>query len=182
MVNRRHWFLCGYRGSGKSTLGRRLAEASGRPWVDLDESLVRRQGRTIADIFADGGEASFRAIESECLGEVTELELPHVVSLGGGTVLRHDNRERLATHGICIYLQVPIERLIRRIESDPATASQRPALTEKTLEDEVREMMSVRDPIYRQVADHVIRCGSRDAELIVVELLGLLGSADANLG
>src|SRR6266478_1936812 len=87
-------FLIGYRGSGKSTVAEILARELGRPWTDADALLEVRQGRTIAEIFAEDGEAGFRQIEAELLEELCRCK-QHIVATGGGVILRAANRDRL---------------------------------------------------------------------------------------
>src|SRR3954471_2851015 len=79
--------LSGFMGAGKSTVGRRLAELAGVPFVDLDEAITARAGKSIAAIFAESGEAAFRALEAEELGRALEAQGPQVLALGGGALL-----------------------------------------------------------------------------------------------
>src|SRR3954447_21902345 len=96
-------FLIGYRGSGKSTVGRLLAERLGWAFVDADEELEIRAGRSIADIFTTDGEPAFRALESAVLRELASRDR-HVIACGGGVVLRDDHRRLLRTGGHCVWL------------------------------------------------------------------------------
>ena len=91
-------FLIGYRGSGKSAVAEILARELGRPWTDADALLEVRQGRTIAEIFAEDGEAGFRQIEAELLEELCRCK-QHIVATGGGVILRAANRDRLIGRG-----------------------------------------------------------------------------------
>jgi shikimate kinase len=144
--------LIGYRGSGKSTIGARLADRLWQKFVDTDELVVKKAGSPIAQIFADQGEARFRELEIQAVREA--LALPeHVVSLGGGAVTREENRAalRAGNHRV-IYLKCEPAELLRRIEADPATAAARPPLT--TLGGgigEIGKVLDEREPIYRQV-------------------------------
>ena len=84
--------LIGYRGSGKSTIGRKLADRLWQPFVDTDELVVRKAGgKTIAEIFEAGGEQQFRDLESDAVREVSLLQ-EHVIALGGGALIREENR------------------------------------------------------------------------------------------
>src|SRR3954447_24604374 len=123
-------FLIGYRGSGKSTVGRRLADRLWQEFLDSDDLIVRQAGMTIRDIFESEGEDGFRDRESTVVRELATLPDDHVIALGGGAVLREENREALrdGTHKV-IYLKCEPAELHRRIHADPQTAAARPALT-----------------------------------------------------
>src|SRR5215831_15611769 len=97
--------LIGYRGSGKTTVGKRLADSLWQSFVDSDELIVKRAGKTIKEIFEQEGEPRFRDLESEVIREVAKLE-DHVIALGGGAPLRAENREAIrgAKHSV-IYLR-----------------------------------------------------------------------------
>src|SRR5258706_16117400 len=89
----RHIILLGFMGSGKTTIGRLLAERLGRAFVDLDDRIESAAGKTIAEIFASDGEAAFRQLETECLSRIlTEEREPLVIGLGGGTFVHERNR------------------------------------------------------------------------------------------
>ncbi len=112
-------FLYGAPASGKTTLGGKLADRIGAAFIDLDTRIVSVEGRSIPRIFADGGEDAFRAIESRVLEDVVaSAEGPVVVSLGGGTLLREDNRRLAESAGVVFCLEAPTEaELARRIGS-----------------------------------------------------------------
>lgn len=145
-------FLLGYRGSGKSTIGRLLAGRLWRPFTDTDELIVRKAGKSIARIFAEEGEGQFRKLESEVIREVVLLE-DHVIALGGGAVLAAENRRVLmACECKRIYLRCDVRVLADRIEGDPETAANRPALTRHGGGiDEIQKVLGAREPIYREV-------------------------------
>ena len=153
--------LIGYRGSGKTTLGRRLADELRWPFVDLDEQIVAVAGRSIKQIFEQSGEPVFRDLESEHLVRVVTLK-DHVISLGGGAILGEKNRRVIADSGHpVVYLKAGPEELHRRIVADSATAEQRPALTYLGGSvDEVRQLLARREAFYQEVktielnADH----------------------------
>ena len=139
--------LIGYRGSGKTTVGRALAGRLGSGFVDTDEWVVRRAGRSIRDIFADQGEGAFRDLESAVVREAAVLH-GHVVALGGGALGREENRMALREKGHkVVYLRCEPEELLRRIRSDPATAANRPNLTHLAGGiEEIRALLAVREP------------------------------------
>lgn len=146
--------LIGYRGSGKTTVGRKLADRLWQKFVDSDEMIVRRAGKSIKEIFAGDGEAAFRDIESTVVKELMLLD-EHVISLGGGAVLREENRKAMSESGHkVIYLRCDPRVLAERIAGDPDSADNRPALSAAGSNvDEVAQILAVREPIYRELMD-----------------------------
>ena len=144
--------LIGYRGSGKTTIGKRLADQLWQKFVDVDDLIVARAGKSIKEIFEQDGEQRFRDIESEVVAEVAKLQ-EHVIGLGGGSLLREQNRAVLKEAGHrMIYLRCEPAELHRRIHADPQTAATRPSLTNLggNLE-EIEKLLAEREPVYRQV-------------------------------
>ena len=146
--------LIGYRGSGKTSIGKRLADRLWQKCVDTDEMVVAKAGKSIADIFQQDGEAKFRALETEAVKEAAAIN-EVVIALGGGAPLREENRRLIkdAGHRV-IYLKCEPEELLKRIRSDPDTPQSRPNLTEfgGGIE-EISKVLAEREPIYRQMAD-----------------------------
>ncbi|HEY0007764.1 MAG TPA: shikimate kinase, partial [Tepidisphaeraceae bacterium] len=145
--------LLGYRGSGKTTLGRRLAERLGWSFSDTDQLVVERTGQLIRQIFEAEGETAFRNYESQAL-EVALARENAVIATGGGIVLRAENRAALmAKAHTRLYLRCDPAVLSARIHNDPATHANRPALTALggTIE-EIINLVEVREPLYRFVA------------------------------
>lgn len=111
-------YLVGFMGSGKSTVGRALADELGWNFVDLDEEIEREQGTSIASIFDDRGEAEFRRMESEALHRCVhkvQSGHPRVISLGGGAFLSHGNFDLVSNNGVSVWLDCPLELIERRI-------------------------------------------------------------------
>lgn len=144
-------FLIGYRGSGKTTVGRVLAARLGWDFVDADALLEERAGKTIRDIFATQGESAFRDLESEILGELAKRSRI-VVATGGGLVLREQNRATLKQSGFVAWLSADAATLWARIQADSSTAARRPNLSSGGFA-EVEQMLAVRLPLYRMCAD-----------------------------
>ena len=167
--------LIGYRGSGKSTVGKRLADRLWQPFVDTDELIVRKAGKTIKEIFETEGEARFRDLESEVVREVSLLQ-EHVIALGGGALIREENRKALRDAGHkLIYLRCDPDVLFRRIQGDPETAKTRPALTNLGGGvDEIRKLLAEREPIYRQAMTAELDVTHQSPEDAVVYIVRLL--------
>lgn len=144
--------LIGYRGCGKTTIGRKLADRLWQTFVDSDEMITRAAGRTIREIFESEGEDRFRQLEADAVRSA--LELPeHVIALGGGAILRDDTRS-LLKQSPCkrIYLRCDAPVLHQRILADPATAANRPPLTGLGGNiDEITRLLAMREPLYREV-------------------------------
>ena len=145
-------FLVGYRGTGKSTVGRLVADRLGWNFIDADDRIEAAAGMTIADIFAAEGEPGFRDRESAVLADVCGLTR-QVIATGGGVVLRPANRDRLKSAGFVAWLDASPETIWRRMVTDPTTAGRRPNLTAKGGLDEVRDLVRVREPLYREAAN-----------------------------
>ncbi len=147
-------FLIGYRGSGKSTVGRVLADRLGWTFADADTVLEERFGQSIREIFAQEGEAGFRDKESAILKELCARR-DVVIATGGGVVLRDENRVQLRTHGYVVWLTADAATLWARIQADHTTAARRPALTTGGIA-EVEQLLAIREPLYRATADIVV--------------------------
>ena len=144
--------LIGYRGVGKTTIGRQLARRMGLEFVDTDERIVQHAGKTIREIFIQGGEPLFRDMESAVIDRLAELDNT-VIAAGGGVVLRKANVEKLQAKGRIVWLQAPAEVLWKRIEADTQTAANRPDLTSAGGLDEVLRLLNIRAPLYAAAAD-----------------------------
>src|SRR5579884_2267344 len=144
-------YLVGPRGSGKTTAGRLLAARLGWAFLDADDVIEARAGRSVADIFATEGESGFRDREAAVLADLARLDR-HVISPGGGAVLRPENRQLLRATGFCVRLTGETATLSARLAADPATAARRPALTGRSAADEMAQVVREREPLYREVA------------------------------
>lgn len=167
--------LIGYRGSGKTAVGRRLAERLGWDFIDTDEAVEKKAGRAIREIFQTDGEKTFRRIEAQVL-EAALAGRQRVVSAGGGAVLARRNRKALRATGVCVWLTAPPEELLRRITADQRSASQRPSLTDRSGLAEIEALLQARLPVYEATADHVVGTVGRSIEQVVQVILEYLGA------
>jgi len=169
--------LIGYRGSGKSSVAKALATKLGWSWRDADVVLEERAGRSIREIFAQQGEPAFRELESEILTELLS-QANIVVALGGGVVLRAENRRRLQKP-VVIWLQASPDELHARIATDPGTNERRPDLTSAGGLDEIRKLLLERTPLYHECADFIVDTKEKSPEQIAAEIVSLVSDAIA---
>jgi shikimate kinase len=154
---RRGLALVGARGTGKTSVGRIVADRLGLPFADADEELQRRAGRPIAAIFAAQGEPAFRDLEEEVLAALaTRAGL--VLATGGGAVLRAANRRALRRFGLVVWLTAGPDVLAGRLRRD---VGGRPALTAAGTLAEVAAVLEARTPLYREVADATVETAGR---------------------
>lgn len=163
-------FLIGYRGTGKSTVGRRVAERLRETFYDTDAEIERRAGRSIAEIFAAEGETAFRALEAAMVDELS-CGSRSVLALGGGVVLRPGNRAKLKNRGRTVWLVARPETLWQRILADEASGHHRPNLTASGGLNEVLEVLSRRLPVYRECADWVVDTEGRTVDEIAGQIV-----------
>ena len=159
--------LIGYRGAGKSAVGRRLAARLGRTLVSTDAEVVKRADRTIPEIVAKEGWEYFRDLESDICRELADRD-QLVIDTGGGAILRPQNVEALKKNGTVFWLEASVEIITKRIGRD----TQRPSLTgTKSFVDEIQDVLRERTPKYQAAADHVIRTEDQPIDQLVETLL-----------
>ena len=154
----RHLYLIGNMGSGKTTVGKRVAERLGLPFYDLDQRIEQATGLTIAELFTQQGEARFRDLESCALAEIACLP-QGVVATGGGVVLRADNRALMRSKGWVIYLRASPDTLWRRLKH----ATDRPLLRTESPYETLRAIVQARESLYQE-ADWVIETDALSPE------------------
>lgn len=146
--NKKNILLVGMPGSGKTTIGTQLAELTGRRFIDTDELIVERAGRSIPDIFKERGEAAFRELERDVISEVSQLSTC-VIATGGGAVVRTDNRDLLRQNSTVVFLRRDIAKLPK---------SGRPISQSRDLD----ELFAERLPMYTECADFEFAVESDD--------------------
>jgi shikimate kinase len=159
--------LVGFMGAGKSVCGRRLAERLGRRFVETDDLIVAREGRSIPEIFRRDGEAAFRRLEGEVLDGIAR-EHGQVIATGGGLPCREARMERLRELGTVVWLSGDLDELVGRARR----LGGRPMLEGKSMED-VETLYRAREPYYAR-ADVVIDTTDADPDDVVARLLGAL--------
>ena len=141
-------FLIGYRGTGKTTLGKLIAREKKMPFVDLDDLIVKNSKKTIPEIFASEGETKFRDYESAALKQVCEQK-DQIISCGGGIITREENIKLLKENGFVVLLKASPQTIFNRIYND----KNRPALTDKDPLEEIKHMLEVRRNAYEKAKD-----------------------------
>ena len=158
-------FLVGFMGAGKTTVGRELARLLGYDFIDLDELIAARIGKSVQEIFAELGEAEFRRLESEAIQSCSDM-VRTVVALGGGAYVRDDNRRVVRAIGKTVWLDCPLETCLERIGGDKS----RPLLGDV---DQMRALLAQRRESYAE-ADYAIGSGELTPEELVLMIVSLL--------
>jgi len=165
-------FLVGPMGSGKSAVGRRLAERLGLEFVDSDAEIESRTGVDIPYIFEREGEAGFRAREREVLEALTQRDRV-LVATGGGAVLDPGTRERLRSRGCVVYLRASVGQQLARTRHD----DRRPLLRAPDPRGTLERLMQQRAPLYEETADLTVDTDGRRVAAVVEEIAARLAAA-----
>lgn len=166
-------FLVGPMGVGKTTIGKLLAQELKLQFVDSDQEIEDRAGANIAWIFDVEGEDGFRIREATVLEELTARQ-GILLSTGGGSVLREENRQHLRSRGIVVHLDTSLELQIRRTEKD----KKRPLLQGTDHRQVLTRLKAERDPIYKSVADISYFVGDESSKKVVSGILSQLREAE----
>ena len=151
MPTLRRVFLVGPMGAGKTTIGKYLAQQLNLQFADSDTEIEARTGADIPWIFDVEGEEGFRVREQQAVAEMTLWDNV-LLATGGGVIMRQENRQVLAARGFVIYLHATVDEQVRRTHRD----RRRPLLQDGDPEEILGNLMVVRDPLYREIADHII--------------------------
>jgi len=153
--------LIGFMGSGKTEVGRRLAERLGYTFVDTDAVIEKKEGRSIPDIFDEHGEAYFRDLETEVVKGLSGIR-HHIISTGGGIVLNRDNIATLKQIGLVVWLKASPETIYERVRHE----SHRPILRVDKPMEEIKRLLDLRSSLYSE-ADVSIDVDGLQVEEIV---------------
>ena len=165
--------LIGYRGSGKSTVGSRLAARLQMKFVDTDDLIEERYGSPISDIVKSQGWNHFRNLEKTIIEEISKGD--HlVIAPGGGAVLDADNVKALRKNGFIIWLKADQQTLLKRIQKDQGSSTRRPTLTGKGTLEEIEETICEREPFYEKASEIQIDTSKLDVEAVVDDILAII--------
>ena len=165
--------LCGMMGAGKTTIGIKIAEITGRRWYDTDGLIVDKHGK-ISDIFEYYGEAHFRKLETEIVKELVKQD-GLVISTGGGLVLKTENNALLQENGKIVFLRATLDTLSKRLKVD----GERPLLQTSTenIRQRLERLLRERTPVYEHVADYIVDVDGKTPETIAKEIVALSENA-----
>jgi shikimate kinase len=158
-------FLVGPMGAGKSAVGRQLAKLLHLDFVDSDEEIEARTGVDIPFIFEKEGEPGFRKREVAVIDELSQRD-GVVLATGGGAILDGDSRSRLGARGFVVYLYTSVEQQLERTQR----GRERPLLVNGEPEEVLQELLAVRDPLYREIADLVVNTDGRRVQTVAREI------------
>lgn len=165
-MRKRNLSLVGPMGAGKSTIGRLLAKELGLIFKDSDRVIEERTGASIPLIFELEGEGGFREREQQAIAELMQ-ERGLVLATGGGAVLRPENRATLVSGSTVVYLHTSVEHQLERTARD----RNRPLLQTENPRQVLEDLLKIREPLYRSVADIIIETDIRPPRLVVQEIL-----------
>lgn len=174
---RTHLALIGYRGSGKSTIGPLIGSLGNLDVFDADLLIEDSTGQSIREIFVDRGESGFRDLETATLRRLLS-QPPAILSLGGGVILREENRQLLKSC-FTVWLTAPLEVLLTRLEADAEKLAQRPSLTGLPAAEEVERLLAEREPLYAACADFTVRTDLVSVESAAKSILQAWQAHDA---
>ena len=166
--------LTGYRATGKSTVGKLLADKLGWKFIDTDQEIEKKQGGSIAQMVSSHGWSFFRRLEEEMLLDLVPTRQV-VIASGGGAILHKEAWKRLMTTSLIIWLRASPETICERLTVDRKTAEQRPSLTDSDIYSEVESVLAVREQLYRQ-GSHLAIDTTITAEKITEKIIKILKS------
>ena len=166
----RNIFFVGLMGAGKTTVGKQLAKSLEMDFYDTDLEIEKRSGVRISTIFEMEGESGFRKREAAMIDELSQMQ-NIVLATGGGAVINPENRQLLASRGTVIYLRANVHDLFLRTRFD----RNRPLLQNTNAQAKLEQLFAERDPLYREVAHHIVDTGNQPVANIVHKIEELIG-------
>ena len=165
MPNVNNVFLVGPMGAGKSAVGRQLARLMHLDFLDSDEEIENRTGVDIPFIFEKEGEAGFRKREVAVIDDLTGRD-GVVLATGGGAILDRNSRSRLGGRGFVVYLFTSVDQQFARTQR----GRERPLLENRDAREVLEELMTIRDPLYREIADLVVNTDGRRVQAVAKDI------------
>ncbi len=166
-------FLIGYRGTGKTSVAKLLAARLGVDWLDADDKVEQEAGKSIAAIFAEDGEGAFRDRESRVVSALSRKR-HNVMALGGGAVMRKENRQAITGAGPVVWLTASVDTILERVAADATTGSRRPDLTTSGGRSEIEMLLAIREPLYEQCATLVVDTEGKTPAEVAEEIMARL--------
>ncbi len=170
-----HIVIIGFMGSGKTRVGKRLAQELQIPFVDVDKEINKKMKMTVKEIFQRFGEPFYRALETVEIKKLLEENEKKVVSLGAGLPLQEQNEEIIPQLGTVVYIKGSAATLLKRLEG-----SSNPFLEGENQEEKIRKMLKQRDPVYQKFADIVVETGVMPFESLVAQILEKITEFEAS--
>ena len=164
----KHVILMGFMGCGKSSVGVRLSYKLQKAFLDTDNLIEKMEGMPISNIFDTYGEAYFREKETEVLAALKQEKADRIISLGGGTPLREENRSILKELGTVVYLKVSADTVYERLKGDTT----RPLLQGENPKQKIEQLLEQRSGIYESAADVIICGDGKTHEEVISEIMG----------
>ncbi|MEE4218761.1 MAG: shikimate kinase AroK [Xanthomonadales bacterium] len=165
----RNIYLIGPMGSGKTTIGQRLAARLGLRFLDCDQEIEAQTGASVTLIFDVEGEEGFRARETRMLQELT-AQPGVLIATGGGAILREENRKILRETGLVVYMRTSVQQQLRRLGRDKS----RPLLQTPDRRDRLTRLAEQRNPLYREIADIEFPAQNRGLDAVAADLARLI--------
>ena len=164
-MNLNNIFIVGLMGSGKTSIGKLLAKRTGRLFIDTDNQIIKESGMTITEIFNKFSENYFRDLEHKVLSKVKSIE-NHVISTGGGIILKLENIKIMKNSGTIIFLDIDVETQLSRV----INKKNRPLLNSNNMVENLVNIKKERDYIYKNISDYIISISEKNKSEIVEEI------------
>jgi shikimate kinase len=162
--------LIGYMGTGKTAVGQMLAEKLGRKFIELDWMIEEKAGRSIPEIFKEGGEPAFRELEIEA-AKAASSETNAVIACGGGLILNKINTDRLGVNGVIVHLTASPNTILKRVSVEKG---QRPLLEVEDQLKTIKNMLKFRKPFYKRAADITVNTSRLGISGVAGQIIGKL--------
>jgi shikimate kinase len=166
--------LIGYRCTGKTSVGKRLAARLCIPFYDTDDLIQRKAGKTVRELVDAEGWDAFRTRERAIIQQLSS-SADVVIAAGGGAIMDAANRKALKEKGPCVWLRADVKTITKRMRNDRTSDAQRPPLSGDSLEQETAAILETRKPFYREMADCTIDTSGKEINVIADEILSALG-------